>query len=169
MKVEEGRSGRRDGAVNGSVGSSLVEWFACSFMASLAAAALRVCQEPRQLAAGRVECTLLGLGLAVGEQRPAVLADEAANDLLDWPPAQGAVHLQFADDLTAEKPNVVAVPAQGLARQPQGQQGAQERLEAFHQPQTGRNIARLIRPTAWPLIEVRAPGLQGIGASLLRR
>ena len=104
----------------------------------------------------------------MGEQRSAVVADEVANDLLDWPPAQGAVHLQCANDLTAQNPEVVAVSAQGPARQMQGQQVAQERLEAFHQPQTGRNIARLIRPTAWPLIEVRAVGLQGVGASLLR-
>ena len=105
----------------------------------------------------------------MGQQRPAVLADEVTNDLLDGLPPEGAIHLQCANDLTAQSPNVVAVSARGLARQLQGQQGAQERLEAFHQPQTGRNIARLIRPTAWPLIEVRAPGLQGIGASLLRR
>jgi hypothetical protein len=59
----------------------------------LAAAGLRVCQEARQLAASRIEGALLGLELTVGEQRPAVLADEVANDLLDWRPAQGAFHL----------------------------------------------------------------------------
>jgi hypothetical protein len=31
----------------------------------------------------------------------------------------------------------------------------------------GRNVACLIRPAAWPLIEVRTVGLQGIGGSLL--
>jgi hypothetical protein len=81
----------------------------------LAAAGLRVCQEARQLAASRIEGALLGLELTVGEQRPAVLADEVANDLLDWRPAQGAFHLQCADDLTAQNANVVAVSAQGLA------------------------------------------------------
>ena len=105
----------------------------------------------------------------MGEQRPAVVADDAANDLLDWPPPEVAVHLQSADDLAAQSPEVVAVSAQGLARQLHGQQVAQERLEAFDQPQTGRNIARLVCPAAWPMIEVRAIGLQGIGASLLRR
>lgn len=105
----------------------------------------------------------------MGEQRAAVLADEVVNDLLDWPPAQSAVHLQCTNDLAAQSPEVVAVSAQGPARQMQGQQVAQEGLEAFHQPQTGRNIARLVRPTAWPLIEVWAAGLQDIGASLLRR
>ncbi len=103
----------------------------------------------------------------MGEQRAAVLADEVANDLLDWPPAQGIVHLQCANDLAAQSPEVVAVSAQSPARQMQGQQVAQERLEAFHQSQTGRNIACLIRPTAWPLIEVRTVRLQGIRDSLV--
>jgi len=52
----------------------------------------------------------------MGEQRPTVLADEVENDLLDWPLPQVAVHLQSADDLTAERPDVVAMPAQGLVR-----------------------------------------------------
>ena len=104
----------------------------------------------------------------MGEQRPAVVADEVEDDLLDRPPAEIAVHLQPADDLTAENPDVVAVSAQGLARQRPGQQLAQERLEAFHHPQAGRNVAWLIRPAAWPLIEVRTVALQGIGGDLLR-
>src|ERR1700677_3131257 len=83
----------------------------------------------------------------MGEQRPAVVADEAEDDLLYWPPTKVAVHLQCADELAAKSPDVVAVSAQGLARQLQGQQVAQERLEAFHQPQTGRNIARLHTPS----------------------
>ena len=49
------------------------------------------------------------------QQRPAVVADEVKDDLLDWPPAEGAVHLQLADDLTAKSPDVVAVLPQGLA------------------------------------------------------
>ena len=56
----------------------------------------------------------------MGEQRPAIIADEVADNLLDRPPAETAVHLQSADDLTAEHPDVVAVQAQGLARQRQG-------------------------------------------------
>ena len=134
----------------------------------MAAAGFGRGQEAKELAAGGVEGSLLGFGLAMGEQRPAVVADEIANDLLNWPAPEVAVHLQSADDLAAQSPEVVAVSAQGLARQIQGQQVAQERLEAFHQPQTGRNVARLIRPAAWPLLEVRTVDLQGIGGSLLR-
>ena len=81
----------------------------------LIAADLRVCQEAEQLAAGRVEGALRGVGLTMGEQRPAIVADEGEDDLLDWPPPEVAVHLQSADDLTAESPDVVAVSAQGLA------------------------------------------------------
>ena len=126
-------------------------------------------QKAKQLAAGRIEGALLGFGLAMGEQRPAIIIDELEDDLLDRPPAETAVHLQSADDLTAEHPDVVAVSAQGLARQRPGQQFAQERLEAFDHPQARRNVAWLIRPAAWPLIEVWAVALQGIGGGLLRR
>ena len=156
----------RSALVPSMAGSVRRCWSASSVVA---AADLGVCQEARQLPASRVEGSLLGFGLAMGEQRPAIVADEAANDLLDWPLAEVSVHLQCADDFAAQSPNVVAMSTQGPARQMQGQQVAQEWLETFHQPQTGRNIARLVFPAAWPLIEVRAPGLQGIGASLLRR
>ena len=74
-------------------------------------------QKAKQLAAGRIEGALLGFGLAVREQRPAVVADEVDDGLLDRLPPEGAVHLQMADDLTAENPDIVAVLAQGLARQ----------------------------------------------------
>ena len=47
----------------------------------------------------------------------AVIADEVENDLLDWPSSEVAVHLQSADDLPTESPDVVAVLTQGLARQ----------------------------------------------------
>ena len=105
----------------------------------------------------------------MGEQRPAIIADEVADDLLDRPPAETAVHRQSADDLTAEHPDVVAVQAQGFVRQRPGQQLAQERLEAFDHPQARRNVAWLIRPAGWPLIEVRTVALQGIGGGLLCR
>ena len=104
----------------------------------------------------------------MGEQRPAIITNEVEDDLLDRPPAEIIVHLHPADDLTAEDPDVVAVLAQGLARQSSGQHFAQERLEAFHYPQPVWNVAFLIRPTAWPLIEIRAVALQGIGTDLLR-
>jgi len=72
---------------------------------------LRGRQEAKELAAGCIEGALLGFGLAMGEQRPAIIIDELEDDLLDRPPAETAVHLQSADDLTAEHPDVVAVPA----------------------------------------------------------
>jgi hypothetical protein len=50
------------------------------------------------------------------QQRAAVVADEAENDLLDWPPPEVAVHLQAADDLTAKSPDVVAVLTHGPTR-----------------------------------------------------
>jgi len=128
----------------------------------------RVRQEAKELAAGCVEGELLGLRLAMGEQRSTVAADEVEDDQLDRPPPKAAVHLQPADDLTAENPDVVAMLAQSLARQMQAQQVAQERLEAVHYLLAGRNVACLIRPTAWPLIEIRTVDLQGIGGSLLR-
>ena len=63
---------------------------------------------------------LLGLDLAVPDHstlsRRAVVTDEVANDLLDWPPPEVAVHLQSADDLTAKSSDVVAALTQGLAR-----------------------------------------------------
>ena len=46
---------------------------------------------------------------------------EIANDLLDGLFAEVAVHLQSADDLAAQSPQVVAVSAQGRTRQVQGQ------------------------------------------------
>ena len=103
----------------------------------------------------------------MGEPRPTVVADEVEYDLRDRPPPKAAVHLQPADDLTAENPDVVAMLAQCLARQVQAQQVAQERLEAVHYLLAGRNVACLIRPTAWPLIEVRTVRLQGIRDSLV--
>jgi len=69
------------------------------------------CQEAKELATGCIEGALLGFGLAMGEQRAAIIADEVADDLLDRLPAETAVHLQSADDLTAEQPDVVAVLA----------------------------------------------------------
>ena len=105
----------------------------------------------------------------MGEQRPAIIADEVEDDLLDRPPAETTVHLHPADDLTAENPNVVAVSAQCGARQRPAQHLAQERFEAFHHPQAVRDVACLIRPAAWPLIEVWTVALQGIGGGLLRR
>jgi hypothetical protein len=127
----------------------------------------RVRQEAKELAAGCVEGALLGLRLAMGEQRSTVVANKVEYDLLGRQSPKAAVHLHPADDLTTENPDVVAVLAQGLARQMQAQQVAQERQEAFHHLLAGRNVAGLIRPTAWPLIEVWTVGLQGIGGSLL--
>jgi len=141
----------------------------CCRGSSIAAAGLSVGQKAKELAAGGVEGTLLGFGLAMRQQRPAVIADEVENDLLDWPSSEVAVDLQSADDLPTESPDVVAVLTQGLARQLPRQQFAQGRLAAFHDLQAGRNVACLIRPAAWPLIEIWAVGLQGIGGSLLRR
>jgi hypothetical protein len=112
---------------------------------------------------------LLGFGLAVGEQRPAVVVDEVENDLFDRPATEAAVHLHSADDLTTKSPDVVAVAAQGGTRQRRVQQLAQERPEAFHYPLAVWNVTCLVRPAAWPLIEVRTPDVQGIGGSLLRR
>ena len=128
-----------------------------------------VCQEAKELAASRIEGALLDFGLAMREQWPAIVVDEVEDDLLDGPPAEATIHLQMADDLTAESPDIVAVPAQGLARHREGQQLTQERPEAFDHPQAGRNVAWLIRPAAWPLIEVWAVALPGIGGGLLRR
>ena len=93
----------------------------------MAAAGFGLCQEAKELAAGGVEGSLLGFGLAMGEQRPAVVADEFEDDLLDRPPAETAVHLQSADDLTAKHPDVVVMPAQGLARQRPGQLSTPEK------------------------------------------
>jgi hypothetical protein len=81
-------------------------------------------QEVKKPAACRIEAALLSFGLAVGEQRPAVLADEVENDLLDWLSPRGAIHLQSADHLAAENPDVVTMPPQGRARQRLGQQVA---------------------------------------------
>src|SRR3974390_3780663 len=100
-------------------------------------------------------------------QRPAVVADKAEKDLLDRQPAEAAVHLQLADNLTAENPDIVAVLAQGLARQRQGQQLAQERPEAFHNALAVWNVAFLVRPAARPLIEIRTKAPQGIGGPAL--
>ena len=72
--------------------------------------------ETKQPATGRIEGALHRFRLAVGEQRPALLVDEVENDLFDWPTSEVVVHLQSADDLTAERPDVVAVLAQGVAR-----------------------------------------------------
>src|SRR5271166_5700166 len=88
----------------------------CGRVWSIAAAGLSVCQKAKELAAGGVEGTLFGFGLAMRQQRPAVAADEVENDLLDWPLPEVAVHLQLADDLPAKNPDVVAVLTQGLAR-----------------------------------------------------
>jgi hypothetical protein len=44
----------------------------------------------------------------MGEQRPAVVADEVADDLLGRPPAESAVDLHPADDLTAKDPDVLS-------------------------------------------------------------
>jgi hypothetical protein len=49
------------------------------------------------------------------------------------------VHLQSADELAAESPDVVAVSLVDEARQRLGQQLAQERLEAFHHARAGRH------------------------------
>jgi len=127
---------------------------------------LRLCQEAEQLAACRIEGALLGFGLVVGEQRAAILANEVENDLFDRHSPQAAVLLQSADHLAAKNPDVVAVPPQGRARQLQRQQSAQEGLEVLHQPRAGRNVTRFIRPTPWPLIEVRTVGPQGVWGGL---
>src|SRR5689334_7596515 len=80
-----------------------------------AVADLRLRQEAEQPAAGRVERALLGFGLAVREQRSAVLADELEHDLLDRRLPQGVVYLRPADHLATEQPDVVAVSAPGRA------------------------------------------------------
>ena len=98
----------------------------------------------------------------MGEQRSTVVVNKVTYDWLDRPPPKTTVHLQPSDDLTAENPDVVAMLAQGLARQRQAQQVAQERHEAVHYLLAGWNVACFIRPTAWPLIEVRTVRLQGI-------
>ena len=46
------------------------------------------CQEAKELTTGCVEGALLGFGLAMGEQRPAIIANELEDDLLDRPPAE---------------------------------------------------------------------------------
>ena len=50
----------------------------------------------------------------------------------------------------------------------QGQQVAQERLEAFRQPQTGRNTVRLVGPAAWLRPTRRSvPAILHAGAAFL--
>src|SRR5580658_1010639 len=139
----------------------------CARALRAVAAGRGVSHEAKELAAGCVEGALLGVRLAMGEPRPTVVADEVEYDQLDRPLPKAAVHLQPTDDLAAENPDVVAVSTQGLARQMQVEQVAQERPEALHHPLAGRNVACFIRPTAWPLIEVRTVRLQGIRDSLL--
>ena len=106
---------------------------------------------------------MLGFRPVVGEQRPAFAIDKAENDLFDGPFPQAVVHLHSADHLSSEKPGVVAVTAQGAARQLLGQHTAQERLEVFDHPQASRNVVQLIGPSAWPLIEVGTVITQGVG------
>jgi hypothetical protein len=135
--------------------------------ASNVATGLRPSREEKQLAACRVEGTLLGFGLSVGEQRPAFGFYKVENDLFDGPFPQPIVDLHPADDLSAEKPDVVAVTAEDPARQLLGQQVAQEWLEVFHHPLAGRDVLRLIGPSAWPLIEVGTVITQGVGSRSL--
>jgi hypothetical protein len=73
-------------------------------------------QEAKELAAGSVEGALFGFGLMMREQRSAVSSNVVANNLLDRPPTEAAIHLQPADDFATENPDVVAVLAQRLAR-----------------------------------------------------
>jgi hypothetical protein len=103
-------------------------------------------QEAKDPAACRIEVALLGFGLAVGEQRPAIVVDEVENDLVDRHSPQATVHLQSADHLVAKNPDIVAVPPQCRARQLLGQQVTQERHEVFDQPQARWRITRFVRP-----------------------
>jgi hypothetical protein len=92
-------------AVNGAVIWSLMAGFA-----------RRVCQEAKELAAGRVERPLFGFRLAMGERRPAIVANEVEYDVLDRLLAEAAVALQSANDLAAKDPDFATMLTQGVAR-----------------------------------------------------
>jgi len=74
---------------------------------------LRLSEEVMEFAAGRIEGSLL-LFRAVVNQRAAVLVDDLAQKPFCLDLSQGRVFMQVTDDLSAQQPEVVHVPANGL-------------------------------------------------------
>jgi hypothetical protein len=74
----------------------------------MAGFARRVCPEAKELAARRVEGPLFGFRLAMGEKRPAIVANEVEYDVLDRLLAEAAI--------AAKNLNVVTMLTQRVAR-----------------------------------------------------
>jgi hypothetical protein len=70
-----------------------------------------------ELSAGRIEGPLFLLGAAI-QQRPAVLVNDLAQQPVCRPPSQRGFVVEVADDLSAQDPEIVDMPADGLLGKP---------------------------------------------------
>lgn len=121
-------------------------------------------QKAVQLAAGRVERVLLNLGCAAVDQRPFAVGDDIAKQFFDGTLSELRHLDDVADDLAAEKPQVVAVPVAGWTGEPLTEQMNQKWLEERDQLFAGDDVAILARPAICPSRQVGAEcGKVGLG------
>ena len=105
---------------------------------------------------------MLFLRIVATEKGAAVIADGSAYQPLDGLLAQLGRLLQGPDQLTAQAPEVIPVPAQGLSRQAEAEQVMHEWREASYDLLPRSHIAFLIAPASRPLGQVRREDSQRI-------
>ena len=82
--------------------------------------AVAVLEEAVEPATGRVERTLLYFGSGtVADERSAFIVDDLAHDFIDRPFSQPRSFMEIADQRATQEPQIVAMPAQGFAREAQ--------------------------------------------------
>jgi transposase len=112
-------------------------------------------EESVELAAGRVEGTLLVFPSVVNE-RTAALIDYAADKSFRGELSQRGLFVDVADDLSAEKPHIVDVVLDGSFRQTGLGEVKEEGHEVFHKLSADRKILFLAHPTLRPLRKITA-------------
>lgn len=107
-----------------------------------------------ELAARRVERTLVGLGDARIDQRSAFLVKEVFQDSCDGTLAKARMQIQLPDDLATELEEVIAMPPQGRAGERLFEQLREENFEDVEQTLTGKQITGSDPPGVRPVIDV---------------
>ena len=110
-----------------------------------------------EFAAGGVARALLLLR-AVVKERATFLVDGMAQESVSGPLSERRVVVEMADDLSAQRPEIVHVPANGLRGKTRCCQVLDEGAETHHQSFTRRKIFFQPHPGARPMAQIAAGG-----------
>ena len=119
-------------------------------------------QEPVEASAGGIKGALLRFG-GVVDEGATVIVDGAREHLPHGLLTSRRVHIQCADKLAAQKPQVIPMVACGLARHTQVEQMEQERGEAHDEMLSRLEITGVTGPAVWPVVQIGTVLRQALG------